>query len=166
MCESSVLEHQASCCRALSVESNVSVFAPAGSPRVPYDPVVFFVSASEIVPHEEHSVIQSKVKGAVEDSSSIELPEGSVDGHGDWLYVVGLLHRFSVSRLNALVACNLGDRSARVLLASFITSSVLVVILLADSVFPGVVESRLHETALATVAVVILSAAAVDELLL
>jgi hypothetical protein len=147
-------------------DSDVTIFAPRGTPRILHDPVLGGVV--EVHADEEDTVVDLGGDAVGQDTARVCLPRGGVDGDGDGADVSegGGDGGFGVS--DGLVRSDLGDLGlAGVLAGGDLTHAgdVGVGRLGGDPAGPGVdgpFERILHEAAIATVIVLV----AGDELLL
>lgn len=146
----------------VSLDSDVAVLAPSGTPGVLDEPVVGSLVIA--VSDEEHTVVEAGSAEPLHDASEVELPlkTSGVDSNGDWTLLEGLGKGLWVLGGDIGETGQLGDSTLGV--ASAVSASVWVGRLSVHLGAFGIGEGLVHETTIATL--VALRGRAVNELLL
>lgn len=145
----------------VSLDSDVSLLAPAGAPGVLDEPVVGSVVGA--VSNEQDTVVKAGAAEVLHDAAKVQLPaKASIDTNGDWTVLERGSKGLWVLWRDVREASHLSNSA--LLVAGAVSAGVWILSLGLDLVRLDVGEGVVHETAVA--ALVALFGGAVDELLL
>jgi hypothetical protein len=149
-------------------ELDVTLVTPRRAPRVLHQPVWLLAGGISVSADEEDTMVEvGATRLVIENTTVVELEAAlvSLDGDGDGLVLESITESILVAGGDVGVLADGADVGVRLGLAGAITSGVLVVTLLGETlVLHGVLEGVVHQTTVA--ALVALRAGTVDQLLL